>query len=124
MTKFAKGNTRGAKLSNEQVFEIRRLYNEGASQAQLSRDFGVVINTVGRIVRGESRQAVPMALSDADHTEAKRRLESLQTARGDAAVERLGVAVQKAFEKEVKPERELDKLTDYPAAERFGITKG
>jgi plasmid maintenance system antidote protein VapI len=61
MTKFTQGNARAAKLSNEDVMDMRqKFFDEGWSQAKLARHYQVHINTVGRIVRGESRQRVPM----------------------------------------------------------------
>lgn len=47
-----KGNT--AKLDWAKVREMRALYAGGWTQGALCRDFGVSINTVGRIVRGET----------------------------------------------------------------------
>lgn len=46
-----------AKLTPEQVVEIRRLYfQEHWTQARLARRFQITIGTVGRIVRGETWQ--------------------------------------------------------------------
>lgn len=43
-----------AKLTEEQVIEIRRRAASGASYWDLSRDYNVVYGTIGRIVRRES----------------------------------------------------------------------
>lgn len=57
MSKFQKGQHRAAKLTPEQVIEIRRLYSEeNWSQPMLARYFGISGGQIGRIVRGESWQ--------------------------------------------------------------------
>jgi hypothetical protein len=51
---LARGEQSGAaKLTEDQVREIRRLAAEGWSQPKLGRRFGVVHATVGRIIRGK-----------------------------------------------------------------------
>lgn len=54
MTKFRAGNISRAKLTPEDVVEIRRRYNALETQGALARAYGVSIGTIGRIVRGES----------------------------------------------------------------------
>ena len=49
-------NTKAAKLTPSQVVEIRTRYAEGETQAHLSRVFGVGVQQIGRIVRGEAWQ--------------------------------------------------------------------
>ena len=49
-------NTKAAKLTPSQVVEIRTRYEEGETQAHLSRVFGVGVQQIGRIVRGEAWQ--------------------------------------------------------------------
>jgi len=57
MSKFNRGNTRAHKLTPLQVHEIREKYaREGRTQASLAREYRVVPETVGRIVRGETWQ--------------------------------------------------------------------
>lgn len=57
MTNFTRKNTKQAKLTLTEVDEMRRLYREeGWTQAALSRRFGVGVQQVGRIVRGECWQ--------------------------------------------------------------------
>ena len=57
MSKFNRGNTRAHKLTPLQVHEIREKYaREGRTQASLAREYKVVPETVGRIVRGETWQ--------------------------------------------------------------------
>jgi DNA-binding transcriptional regulator LsrR (DeoR family) len=55
--KFTRGHRRAAKLTPEQVLEIRRLYSEeGWTQSRLSLTFGMSVGQIGRIVRGEQWQ--------------------------------------------------------------------
>lgn len=57
MTNFTRKNTKQAKLTLAEVDEMRKLYREdGWTQAALSRRFGVGVQQVGRIVRGECWQ--------------------------------------------------------------------
>ena len=118
MSKFSRGNTRAAKLSNEDVFEMRRLYqDEGWTQAQLSRHFGVVVNTVGRIVRGESRQRVEMP---ADPSAIAARLMDLQN-RQDV-VSRLSADIANHPDtKARKVQEELDQFADPNAKAKYGL---
>lgn len=53
------------KLTASQVQDIRILYNRGdCTQAQLSRDFGVTVIQIGRIVRNEVWQNLPPPTPD------------------------------------------------------------
>lgn len=53
--KFQLKHTRAAKLTLADVRSIRRKWGSGAwTQSALCREYGVTINTIGRIVRGES----------------------------------------------------------------------
>lgn len=54
MSKFGRFNTRAARLSPEQVLEIRQRYAAGETQGSLCRTFSVSVGTIGRIVRGET----------------------------------------------------------------------
>lgn len=107
---FTQGNTRASKLSNEEVYEMRAEYTAGATQAYLSRKYGVTVGTVGRIVRGESHQRVPMPHKEEDHTAAQARLLALSERHGVEVVEQLTSEAQKVYEKEVKPEKDLERL--------------
>lgn len=51
-----RGNPRSAKVSPDQVLNIRRLYSEGWTQGQLAREYNLSIGQVGRIVRNEAHQ--------------------------------------------------------------------
>lgn len=119
MTKFQPGNTRGGKLSNEQVFELRQKYASGRfTQAQLCREYGLHINTIGKILRGESYQRVPLP---ADPPETIRdRLMVLQEHVNQQSTERLTDAIQKEYDATVKPKRTLDRFINREAAEQFG----
>ena len=61
MSAFTQQNSKASKLSASEVVEIRRLYLEGMTQGALCREFGVSIVTIGRIVRGETWQKLPVA---------------------------------------------------------------
>lgn len=61
MSKFYKRNSRAAKATPEIVQQIRQLYASGRyTQGQLSRAFHISVNQIGRIVRGESWQSMPL----------------------------------------------------------------
>ena len=51
---FGAGNKKSGKLTLDKVAEIRQLYGQGATQGHLCGLFDVSVNTIGRIVRGES----------------------------------------------------------------------
>ena len=53
---FNRGHTAAAKLTPEQVLELRQRYNAGWTQGRLSREYQVSIGQIGRIVRGEAWQ--------------------------------------------------------------------
>jgi transcriptional regulator with XRE-family HTH domain len=77
---FGRNNLRRAVLTASKVQEMRALYAKGrVTQGQLSRDFGVSVVTIGRIVRGESWQGLGPQQAGADELEASaRRLMELQ----------------------------------------------
>ena len=122
MSKFSPGNSKAAKLSNEDVFEMRRLYqDEGWSQARLARHFGVVVNTVGRIVRGESRQRVPMPVNP---EEVAKRLMDLQSEKDAGVLARISAAITNhPATKAREAAEELDRFVDPTAKSRYGITE-
>lgn len=47
-------------LTEEQVLEIRRLYDAGITQAQLARDFHVAVGTIKFIRRGDTWKHLPL----------------------------------------------------------------
>lgn len=53
VTTFRPGNRRAAKLTPNQVLEIRQRYADGETQRRLASDFGMSVGHIGRIVRGE-----------------------------------------------------------------------
>jgi len=119
MTQFQPGNTKSTKLTNEQVLDIRLKYqDEGWTQAQLARHFGVNVNTVGRIVRGETRQRVPMPT---DPHEMARRLMALQEEENRRTQERLTKETQAHYDQHIKPERELDRFVDDSVLSKYGV---
>lgn len=84
--KFPHGHHKAAKLTGVQVLRIRELYSVGYSQGALARDYQVSVGTIGRIVRGESWQAVtegspvasPGALDSEAELSARRLVEQLR----------------------------------------------
>ena len=56
MTKMSRFNTKAAKLTPSQVYELREKYANGDSQGKLAREYQVSVGQIGRIVRGESWQ--------------------------------------------------------------------
>ena len=61
MPRFRRHNYRAAKVTPEDVVNIRQAYEDGATQGELARQYGVGVGTIGRMVRGESWQALPTA---------------------------------------------------------------
>ena len=120
MTQFQRGNTRAAKLSNLDVLELRQKYfDEGWSQAALSRHYGVNINTVGRIVRGESRQSVPMPSEDP--ATIRQRLLELQERVNAEARDKLNAAI--AADPITKSRIVEEEFVDWAAAGKYGVIK-
>lgn len=115
--KFSRGNTKAAKLSNEEVYAMRREYEEGATQAFLSRKYGLHINTVGRIVRGEARQSVPMADPNLDPDKTLEKLLEIQAKRGTEILDKAAAEAQAVMNAKVKPERELERLAESKAGQ-------
>jgi len=78
--RFQRGNNRSTKITNEQVFEILDKYrNHGYTQGKLAREYGVNRETIGRYIRGESRNQIPMPPPVAkDPMEVFQRLMALQ----------------------------------------------
>ena len=120
MSKFGPGNTKASKLSNEDVYEMRRLYqDEGWSQARLARHFGVVTNTVGRVVRGESHQHVPSPVNPNDVAE---RLMELQERKDAEVLGKISAAITNhPVTKAKQAAEELDRFIDPTAKSRYGI---
>lgn len=113
MTEFQRGNSRAAKLNAAQVYEIREKYQNGNyTQARLCREYGVNLNTIGRIVRGEAWQAVPEPLKPVDLDATIARLAAFQQCLTDDAA---GGATQ------VTVDKELDKFQDLERAAQFGV---
>ena len=112
MTAFGKGNTSASKLTNEQVWAIREQYLEGKSQGALARAFGIHVNTVGRIVRGESRGNIePPRREPTQEDIAASQARVL--AMLDMAADKLPIAGEK------RAERQLDELSD--RARAYGV---
>ncbi len=81
---FQHRNSRAAKLTVEQVLEIRQRYATGkATQGRLCRDYRVSINTIAKIVNGESWTWLPMPVNEQTARESQDRLMA-SLARGSA----------------------------------------
>ena len=84
MAVFGLKNTKAQKLTQSDVQTIREMYERGTTQGALSREFQVSVGQIGRIVRGESRQAgliaAPATRQELD--DLARRLMQLQEQRG------------------------------------------
>lgn len=61
MTRFRQSNSRAAKITPEHVLAIRRAYEAGATQGELSRQYRLGVGQIGRIVRGEAWATLPNA---------------------------------------------------------------
>ena len=120
MTQFQRGNARASKLNNLDVLEMRQKYfDEGWTQAQCARHWHVNVNTVGRIVRGESRQAVPMP-SD-DPAAVQRRLMELSERINAESLAKLTTAI--AQDPATKSRIEEEKFIDWTEASKYGVIK-
>lgn len=84
MTQFGGHNQKAAKLSGGNVADMRALYKQGGvTQGELSRRYGVSVIQIGRILRGEVWQKVPVEermLSAGELQEQAERLLRLQEA--------------------------------------------
>lgn len=90
--------------SDQEVMRIRQLYAAGWSQGRLAREFQRTVGTIGRIVRGETHQHLPVVKSDeqltAEAEEAKQRfqrmLEQQERERQQAVAERFAQDLSRA----------------------------
>lgn len=127
MSKFRRFNTKSATLTPDQVYAIRQEYESGATQGELCRKYGVSINTIGRIVRGETWTQFqgprtehihdkPPASDEEIQASEQRLRESLEptSARSEEILEKLVKAARQT------PEGQLDEfLSD--KANRYGF---
>lgn len=110
--KFNHRNSRAAKLTPEQIITIRMRYDNEAycTQGKLSREYGVSVQQIGRIVRGEAWQALPggaaQGPSDAA-IEARMNDDPALMARSKQAMADM-IERSKASGEEVKPLSEVD----------------
>jgi hypothetical protein len=54
MSRFRRGHTKAAKVTAVIVQQMRKEYDQGATQGELSDKYGLSVVQIGRIVRGES----------------------------------------------------------------------
>lgn len=79
MSKFHQHNIpRNARLTPDKVREIRQLYEQGLTQRELGKQFGVSAVQIGRIVRGESWGQFERPLTKAELDCAERNFESAE----------------------------------------------
>lgn len=80
---FEKRNRQSAKLTAEQVGEIRAHYADGATQRDLGAYYGVSPLTIGRIVRGESwRGGAGLMKNQSDVDKSMARVAAMMGVRG------------------------------------------
>lgn len=95
---FQRNNRRASKLSVPEVEEIRYLYQQGKlTQGDLSRRFGVSVVQIGRIVRGEVWQQLPVLsplMSEGELKESATRMLAMQEKLQEDAVARLHELVE------------------------------
>lgn len=112
MTEFQKNNTRASKLLASEVRDIRTLYARGdCSQGQLSRDFGVSVIQIGRIVRGEVWQHLPTEISARELDQSAKRLLELQQTVEAPGLSKLASVAEEQF----KANALVDELAAEPA---------
>lgn len=90
--KFEARNTRSAKLTAGQVIDMRHKYAHlRYTQGRLAREYGLSVVQVGRILRGESWQGLPIEpTSEEIAASARRVFESLdQPIKGPALVDKM-----------------------------------
>jgi len=111
MGKFSQNNL---KLTNGDVYAIREKYATGNySYGRLAREYGVVSETIGRIVRQETRNRVAVPIEKVDVEEMAERFRQLQMKLNSEA-QKLPIA------KEIAASKQLDSLLDPDRAAKFG----
>lgn len=113
---FGRNNIRRAVLTASKVAEIRQLYGKGAvTQGQLSRDYGVSVVQIGRIVRGEVWQGLgPVQAGAKELEESAQRMLELQERLDRGEVERNKVeAERKLPSHDLTPQSVRDKAAMY-----------
>lgn len=75
--KHQKNNSAASKLTPTEVGRIRLQYSQGQTQGALSREFGISVVQIGRIVRGEVWQHLPQQAAVLSPGEIKQREERL-----------------------------------------------
>ena len=107
MSKFGQGNTKASKLTGVEVMQIREKYASGMyTQARLSREYHVSINTIRNVVTGVTWQdlpgCVPQEVVDEAALRSQRRLDELMSGdRLPAATAELSDDMLEAMERAV-----------------------
>ena len=113
---FGRNNIRRAVLTASKVAEIRQLYGKGAvTQGQLSRDYGVSVVQIGRIVRGEVWQGLgPVQAGARELEESAQRMMELQDKLNRGEVERKRVEAEKKLPShDLTPQSVRDRAAAY-----------
>lgn len=98
MTAFQRGNSRASKLSVSEVLAIRQAYTQTrVSQGALARKYQVSVITIGRIVRGETWQSVPMQASEMSEGELKDSADRLFAEQEGHGLGKLAEEAEEAF---------------------------
>ena len=110
--RFEPGNTKATQVTDAQVYEIKDKYlNQGYTQGRLAREYGLSINTIGRYVRGESRQKVTPPAPTLTS-------EELQ------AIAENALRIQEELtRKPVRVDKDLGKFLDNDRAAEYGVKK-
>lgn len=123
MGQFKPGNVKAAKLTNEQVYDMRLKYSQGWTQRQLCEFFNCSINNVGRIVRGESRRGVPAVIPGDDVAASAARMMARLDAGSmgsEAVLDKLKAEINRL--PQARAEKSLLELQNMDKAEKFGVT--
>lgn len=101
--KFWSRNSAAAKLDASQVYELRARYATGrVTQGQLSRDYGISVVQVGRIVRGEVWQKLDAPPPTAEQI----------TASAERLMEVQRATLRERMAEDIKAEQEREKRSD------------
>lgn len=112
MAKFHRRNSASAKLTVSRVLDMRAEYGEGATQGELARKYQISVVQVGRIVRGESWQNLPLDLSPAAKEQQLLKLQEL--AKEGEEERKMERDIQAARQKEKAADTMLEELKNGP----------
>lgn len=109
MTTFSANNRKAAKLTGEQVIEIRQKYalpGRQYTQDRLAREYQVSVNTIRNIVNGVTWQTLPTIKTQAEElTEAKLSELRVQAMFDAGMMEKEGTKPAAELPEELKPKK-------------------